>query len=91
MPNAICKSCKAVAGLPDDALLSILSTICELPQAVLINVVDLLANGTCRVSGVVGGHHHVAMTFAAHGCNEVSMTNGLVYIQLSPALGGVVS
>jgi hypothetical protein len=57
---------EAPAYSPNDTLLSILSAVCKLLQAILIDVVDLLAHGTCRVSGVVGGNHHVAMTFAAH-------------------------
>jgi hypothetical protein len=60
---------EAIEDSPNDALLPILSAVCELPQAVLINVVDLLAYGTGRVSGVVGSDHHVAMRLAAHDCN----------------------
>lgn len=59
----------AIQHLPNDSLLSVLSAVCELPQAVLIDVVDLLAHGPSRVSGVIGGDHHGAMRLAAHDCN----------------------
>jgi hypothetical protein len=59
---------------PNKSLLTILSIIGELPQAVLVDAVDLLANGTSRQLGVLGGNHHIAMCFAAHDC---SFTLGL--------------
>jgi hypothetical protein len=66
---------------PKNALLLVLSAIRKLPQAVLVDVVDLLADGTSRQLGVVGGDHHAAMSFATHGCSEAS------YAQLDCAMG----
>jgi hypothetical protein len=54
---------------PHDTLLAILSPIRELSQSVLVNVVDLLANGTSRQPGVVCLCSHDAMNLATHGCS----------------------
>jgi hypothetical protein len=59
----------AAQGLPDKTLFPILSAIQELPQAALVDAVDLLADGTSRQLGVVSGyrHRHVAVRFSSHG------------------------
>jgi hypothetical protein len=54
---------------PHDTLLAILSPIRELSQSVLVNVVDLLANGTSRQPGVVCFCSHDAMSLATHDCS----------------------
>jgi hypothetical protein len=66
---------------PNDSLLTVLSVIGELPQAVLVDVVDLFADGTSRQLGVVGGNHHSAMCFAAHDCSYSLGAVELVYME----------
>jgi hypothetical protein len=61
---------EAHGNAPNDALLFVLPAVRKLSQAVLVDVVDLLADGTSRQLGVVGGDHHAAMSFATHGCSE---------------------